>query len=129
MTGATPSSCWTIHNRLRRPNPVFSQPFAIPAVLLFLAAIPLALGLIPRNRFYGFRIRKALADDRVWYSINRFAGAAIILASLVYAAVAIMWPYSKSASDNFDIWLIHLAGFALPLLIGLVLAGLYARRL
>ena len=65
----------------------------------------------------------------MWYSINRFAGVAIILASLVYAAVAIMWPYSKSASDNLDIWLIHLAGFALPLLIGLVLAGLYARRL
>ncbi len=105
------------------------QPFAIPAILLFLAAVPLVMGLVPRNRFYGFRTRKALADDRVWYSINRFAGVAIILASLVYAAVAIMWPYSKSASDNFDIWLIHLTGFVLPLLIGLVLAGVYAQRL
>ncbi|MHB8405251.1 MAG: SdpI family protein [Gammaproteobacteria bacterium] len=105
------------------------QPFAIPAIFLFLAAVPLVMGLVPRNRFYGFRTRKALADERIWYSINRFAGVAIILASLVYAAVAIMWPYSQSASDNFDIWLIHLAGFVLPLFIGLALTFVYARRL
>ncbi len=108
---------------------MFSQPFAIPAALLFLAAIPLALGLIPRNRFYGFRIRKALADDRVWYSINRLAGIMLMLASVVYAVVARAWPYSRLTGGNFEIFLIHLAGFWLPLLIALVLAGIYVRRL
>ncbi|MGA9853808.1 MAG: SdpI family protein [Gammaproteobacteria bacterium] len=85
-------------------------------------------GLIPRNRFYGFRTQKTLTDGRTWYPANRFAGIAIMLASLVYATVAITWPYSKSASDNFEIWLIHLVGFVLPLFIGLVLTFAYTRR-
>jgi len=108
---------------------MLTQPFAIPAAIFFLMAVPLALGIIPRNRFYGFRTRKTLADDHAWYPVNRFAGVAIMLASLVYAVVAITWPYSKAASDNFESWLIHLVGFVLPLLIGLASTFSYSKRL
>ncbi|MGH2510582.1 MAG: SdpI family protein [Gammaproteobacteria bacterium] len=108
---------------------MLSQPFAISAALIFLVAIPLVIGLIPRNPFYGFRIQKTLADERVWYSANRFAGVMLMLASIVYAAVALVWPYSKHASDNFEIFLIHLAGFGLPLLVAFLLCWAYARRL
>jgi uncharacterized membrane protein len=104
------------------------QPFAIPALLLFLIAIPLAIGLIPRNRFYGVRTPKALGDDKVWYPVNRFGGFSIMLASLVYAAVAMTWPYSKSSSDDFVIWLMHLAGFLLPLVTGIALTFIYAKK-
>jgi uncharacterized membrane protein len=107
---------------------MLDQPFAMPAALIFFVAVPLVVGLIPRNRIYGFRTQKTLADDRAWYPVNRFAGVVIILASLVYAFVAIAWPYSKAASDNLKIWLIHLAGFVLPLLIAIVLTMLYARK-
>jgi uncharacterized membrane protein len=50
------------------------QPFFVPAVLIFVLAIPLVLGLIPRNRFYGVRTAKTLSRDDIWYRANRFGG-------------------------------------------------------
>ncbi len=103
------------------------QPFAIPAVALFILAIPLALGLIPRNRFYGMRTAKTLSDERVWYSANRITGVAVMVASVIYGAVAITWPYDRRASDNFSVWAIHLAAFVVPIVVGLSVAVRYAK--
>jgi hypothetical protein len=106
-----------------------AQPFAIPASLLFLVSIPLVAGLIPRNRLYGFRTKKTLSDDGIWYRVNRLAGFAVMIASGVYSSVAANWPYDRTAPDNFSIWLLHLAAFAVPLVVGLGVAGWYARSL
>jgi len=106
-----------------------AQPFAIPALLFFVVALPLVLGIIPPNRIYGFRTKRTLSDDGIWYRVNRFAGIAIMLASVVYALAARTWPYDRSTPDNFSIWLVHLAAFAGPLAVGLIAAGSYSRRI
>ena len=108
---------------------MFAQPFAIPALLLFLVSAPLVAGLIPRNRLYGFRTAKTLSDDGIWYRVNRLAGLAVMIASAVYGAVAANWPYDRAAPDNFSIWLLHLAAFAGPLVVALSVAGWYSRGL
>ena len=105
-----------------------SQPFATPALVLFIAAVPLVLGLIPRNRFYGVRTLKTLSDDRVWYVVNRLAGAGVMIASIVYGAVAVAWPYDRSASDNVSTWGLHLAAFVVPMIVGLSVAVWYAKH-
>jgi SdpI/YfhL protein family len=101
---------------------MFNAPFAVPALLFFIAAVPLVAGLVPRNRFYGVRTSKTLSDDRTWYSVNRLAAAAIMAASGVYGVVAVLVPYDRPAGDNFKVWSIHLAAFSLPIIIGLSLA-------
>jgi hypothetical protein len=108
---------------------MFTQPFAVPALLLFIVALPLILGLIPPNRLYGFRTKKTMSHADVWYRVNRFAGIAIMLASVVYALAAGTWPYDRAAPDNFSVWLLHLAVFAGPLVGGLIAAGSYSKRL
>ncbi len=108
---------------------MFAQPFAIPALLLFVVAVPLVLGLIPRNRLYGFRTAKTLSDDDIWYRVNRLAGFAVMIASGVYGMVAANWPYDRAAPDNFSIWLLHLAAFAGLLVVGLAVSGWYSRGL
>ncbi|MEA2339573.1 MAG: hypothetical protein QOE82_3580 [Thermoanaerobaculia bacterium] len=108
---------------------MLTQPFAIPALLLFIVGVPLVLGLIPRNRLYGFRTRRTLAADVVWYPVNRLAGVAVAIASGVYWAVAAKHPYDRAAADNFSVWLLHLAAFVIPLVVGLTIAGWYSRRL
>jgi uncharacterized membrane protein len=108
---------------------MFSQPFAVPALLLFIVALPLIFGVIPRNRLYGFRTRKTLSDDVIWYSVNRFTGIAIVIASAIYLAATMIWPYSRAAADNFSVWLRHLAAFAVPLIVGLIAAASYSKRL
>ncbi len=37
-------------------------------------SIPLALGRIPPNSWYGFRVPRTLADPDVWYAANRYGG-------------------------------------------------------
>jgi uncharacterized membrane protein len=101
-----------------------SQPFAIPALILFIVAMPLAIGIIPRNRLYGFRTRRTLADDAVWYPVNRFAGFGIMIASAIYGAVAAANPYNR----DFSVWLLHLAAFAIPLVIALSLSAVTVKR-
>jgi uncharacterized membrane protein len=103
---------------------MFTQPFAIPAFAFFIVSIPLALGMIPRNRFYGFRTKRTLADDAVWYRVNRAAGFGIMIASAIYGAVAMANPYNR----DFSVWLVHLAAFAIPLVVALGLAARYAKR-
>ena len=104
---------------------MFTQPFAIPALALFIVSLPLVVGVIPRNRYYGFRTRKTLTDEAAWYSVNRIAGVGVIFASAIYGGVALLWPYDRGATDNFSTWMIHLVGFVVPLIVAL---GLTARK-
>jgi len=103
---------------------MFTQPFAIPALALFVLSIPLALGVISRNRLYGFRTKRTLADDAVWFRINRFAGIAIMIASAIYGAVAMVRPYDR----DFSVWLLHLAAFAIPLVLAILVSGWYSSQ-
>ena len=103
---------------------MFTQPFAIPALILFIVAVPLAIGVIPRNRLYGFRTKRTLADDALWYRVNRFAGFGIMIASAIYYAVATARPYDR----DFSVWLVHLAAFAIPLALAIIASGWYLRR-
>lgn len=65
--------------------------FIVPLVMLALA-IPLIRGKIPRNYFYGFRTRRTLSSDRVWYPANRASGIALAAAGLVWLAAALLVP-------------------------------------
>jgi len=103
---------------------MFTQPFAIPALILFIVGVPLAIGVIPRNRLYGFRTRRTLAYDAVWYPVNRMAGWGIMIATAIYAMVAIAHPYDR----DFAVWLLHLAAFTIPLALALIVSGWYLSR-
>jgi len=52
------------------------------SLLLIGLSIPLALGKIARNQWYGFRTKKTLADDVVWYRANRTAAVNLISAGI-----------------------------------------------
>jgi hypothetical protein len=105
------------------------QPFLMPAMLLGVVALPLVLGVLPRNRLYGVRTQRTLSDDRVWYRVNRVAGLALLVSSGVYGAVAALRPYDRLAADNFTTWGLHLAAFVVPVIISLGLVTQYAKRL
>ncbi len=105
---------------------MLSQPFIIPAILFLLLAIPLILGIMPPNWGYGIRTSKTLSNKEVWYRANRFGGVVIVIASLVYLLVAATVPYS---ANNFTFWLIHLAAFAFPLILALLLVRSYIASL
>ena len=104
-----------------------NSPFFIPSVILIIIAIPLVIGRIPRNRFYGVRTCKTLSDDGTWYAANRFGGWLFIASSLIYLGIAFSVPYSTdSTSLN---WWAHITGLLLPLAISIFVIHLYTKKL
>lgn len=60
------------------------------AVVFFALAVPLAAGRVPPNRLYGFRTPRTLADDRVWYPVNRMTGRRMMSFAMVVAGLSML---------------------------------------
>ncbi len=52
-------------------------------------AIPMLLNKVPRNDLYGFRTKRTLSSDEIWYPANRFAAKALICWGMLTVSVAI----------------------------------------
>lgn len=102
-------------------------PFLIPSIILLIFSIPLVMGKIPRNRFYGVRTRKTLSDDQAWYGANRFGGWLFIVSSLIYMVIAALVPYSAD-STSLRCWA-HMTGLLLPLGISMFIIHKYTKQL
>ena len=68
--------------------------YILPLVTI-LVSIPMALGKVKPNRFYGFRTPKTLSSPAMWYPANRACGQYMIIASAV------------SLVFNLSYWLPH----------------------
>jgi len=53
--------------------------FGLPA-MTFVLGVPLAMRLVPPNRFYGFRTATTYSSLEAWYQINFATGLAMIAA-------------------------------------------------
>lgn len=53
----------------------------VPTAIIAVLSMPLALKIVPPNRFYGFRTSQTLASREVWFRVNRVAGYALIVAA------------------------------------------------
>ncbi len=108
---------------------MFHQPFIIPSAIFFILSLPLILRFVPRNRIYGIRTSKTISDELVWYRANRYGGWMVLLSSLFYFLVALLFPTSDSHDSDFLLWLLHLFAFTAPLLLSLYLTAKYIKRL
>jgi hypothetical protein len=107
---------------------MLSQPFFVPASIILLLVLPLILGLIPPNRFYGVRTIETLADKQRWYQVNRYGGWVLLISCLVYLAVAVLLPSVVAGQTDFARWLLHLVAFAGPLFLSLLLIRNYIKQ-
>jgi|SRR5579862_552692 len=59
-------------------------------VFFLVSGIPLALKLVPPNRFYGYRTATSFASLAAWYQINWATGVALIGAGVVGEIAALL---------------------------------------
>ena len=59
------------------------------SILVIAAAIPLALGRVPMNRWYGIRTRNACGSIDEWYRVNRIGGRRFIACATGLGALSI----------------------------------------
>jgi hypothetical protein len=92
--------------------------------ILIAVSIPLLLGKIKMNHFYGFRIRKAFESEENWYLINSYGAKALMCWSVVLMAIGIACLYIEPQ----HVLTVAKATF-LSLLVPVVQTMWYARRL
>ena len=78
-----------------------SEPISlfVPAGLVAIAAIPLALQFVPPNRFYGVRTAQTLANRELWFRVNRFVGCVFLAAAALTTCVYLSIPELASGGS------------------------------
>ena len=59
------------------------------SVVTAVSGIPMVLGKVPRNRWYGFRLPITLKDDRIWYPVNKTMGCFLIWIGVIAAVLSV----------------------------------------
>ena len=70
---------WFVPNAVRVRNPI----------VLIIAALPMTLGLVPRNWLYGMRTPYSMSSEGAWYRQNVIGGMALLLWGLVWLVMLI----------------------------------------
>jgi uncharacterized membrane protein len=68
---------------------VISLIFLLIGVFFALFGVPLKQEKVPPNWFYGFRTRKTLSNEKIWYEVNKVTGIDMIRAGVVISAAAL----------------------------------------
>lgn len=88
--------------------------------VLALASVPLWLGLVPPNNWYGFRFPGMRFDPSSWYQINALGGQRFLVAMVICAAInaLIFWkgpepmlriiPWINAGLIALSFWLVSL---------------------
>jgi uncharacterized membrane protein len=70
---------WFVPDSVRVRNPI----------VLIIAALPMTLGLVPRNWLYGMRTPYSMSSEGAWYRQNVIGGTALLLWGLVWLVIVI----------------------------------------
>jgi hypothetical protein len=61
-------------------------------ILSIATGLPLADRRIPRNRWYGVRIRETFGDEQIWYEVNALAGRDLTVLGVLLVLAALTLP-------------------------------------
>lgn len=96
---------------------------------LFIAiSLPLFFRKVPRNVVYGFRTRKTLSDDEIWYEANAYFASRFIVATLASTA-AFLWFFYSVQVEPQSFVVVPVIAIGLPVVIAGVLSTHFVRSL
>lgn len=101
--------------------------YLLAGLALVGACFPLLAGRVGRNRWYGFRIRKAYESERMWLLINHYGARHMIRFASAMAGVGVFLLFARDLDETIYLWLV--IGAPLLLLIPVAQTLWYARRL
>jgi SdpI/YfhL protein family len=105
--------------------------FVTSGLLLAALSIPLILGRIGPNSWYGFRIQQTLDDPAVWYPVNAYSARGLLAVGLaiVVAAIGLYFvPDIDLAVYASAVGAIALGGMAITFVLSLRYIKALARR-
>lgn len=108
-------------------NTIAALLFVIVGVIYIGLGIPLLLGRVPPNAWYGCRTQKTLSSKNIWYPVNRVTGRYLIISGVAVLLCALgVFVFRRSLGRN------HGAAVLLVVLVlsvlGMVVESLRAQR-
>jgi uncharacterized membrane protein len=104
-------------------------------ILLAVLAIPMIREKIKPNLFYGFRTKKTMSDEKIWYAANKYAGKCMVnagFAIVILAAVSLIMNFTTDVFYNYNevnTILLWSAILMLPIVAMLIASIMYLRKL
>ncbi len=101
-------------------------------LLLVILAIPMLMKKVKPNIWYGFRTRKTLSDERIWYMANQYAGKALLIAGglIVAGSMVVYWVVDYwTAPDNTLMFVLYLVTLVVPFAWCVIVSLLYLKKL
>jgi uncharacterized membrane protein len=102
--------------------------YILPGLAVVLG-IPMALRLIPPNRFYGYRTRKTLSSEDIWYRANRGFGWSLVIAGIAAFGHNLLFQRDHTDWLSTTQQLFMTIATALLLLLALAFSAFYVRKL
>jgi uncharacterized membrane protein len=101
--------------------------FFIVGLVYIGVGIPLLLGRVPPNAWYGCRTRKTLSSEKIWYPVNRVTGRYMIISGVAVILGAFgVFIFRRSLGPNHGVAIL-LVVLVLSVL-GMVFESLRAQR-
>jgi hypothetical protein len=75
-------------------------------LLLAVISVPLILQKIGPNPWYGFRVKKTLANPAVWYPVNAYAARRLLVVGLVTSGAAVLLSFVQGSTSTPTPWLV-----------------------
>jgi uncharacterized membrane protein len=102
--------------------------FIVTPALMLVLGIPLALKLVPPNRFYGFRTSTTFSSPEAWYQINFATGLAMIGAGVVSGLLGLLLSYGAIALKPEPRYIMGILLIALVSILFLIPVVIYSNR-
>ncbi|MDF1740397.1 MAG: SdpI family protein [Verrucomicrobiales bacterium] len=75
-------------------------------ILTIALSVPMYLGKVKRNGFYGFRTPLTLSSDEVWYPSNRYAAITVVIWSVIAIGLGGISLFFRPLSSDYEIFLL-----------------------
>jgi len=102
--------------------------FIIIGLGMVALSIPMILGKVPPNAWYGFRVSLTSDNPDLWYPANAYAGRLLCIAGLVTAGAGLLMAFVPGIT--FDGYALAVSAIMLvAVLVVLVLSQRYVKKL
>jgi hypothetical protein len=74
--------------------------YLLVGLLLAVLSLPLVFRMIPPNRWYGFRVRRTLENEEVWYAVNEYSGGWLFSVGVLVAVATVALYFLPGLTDD-----------------------------
>jgi uncharacterized membrane protein len=103
--------------------------FTLIGLSEIISGLPLFLGKVKPNWYYGLRYVRTISSEKVWYKSNKYFGRDIVVSGIILVLASLLLLLLKTGLSSFEIFLFCLFLIIFPIVIILFRAYKFLKKL